>query len=84
MDVWCVLIFPNTRKGVIRLWIEWDTHVLTCNYQIPNLVSIQVGVWLNEHALKQVQGTIRDIVSELEQDGIDSNDGFRKVYQGGY
>ena len=39
---------------------------------------------LNEHALTQVQDTIRDIVSELEQDGIDSNDGFRKVYQGGY
>ena len=39
---------------------------------------------LNEFALTQVQDTIRDIVSELEQDGIDSNDGFRKVYQGGY
>jgi len=39
---------------------------------------------LNEYALKGVQGNIRELIAELEHDGIDSNDGFRKVYQGGY
>ena len=65
---------------------------MTVNELVDKLVDIEhsldVGVTnpplLNEHALKQVQNTIRDVVSELEQDGIDSNDGFRKVYQGGY
>ena len=27
---------------------------------------------------------VNEIISDLEHDGIDSNDGFRKVYQGGY
>ena len=27
---------------------------------------------------------VNELISDLEQDGIDSNDGFRKVYQGGY
>ena len=65
---------------------------MTVNELVDKLVDVEQSLdvgssnppILNEHALKQVQGTIRDIVSELEQDGIDSNDGFRKVYQGGY
>ncbi len=27
---------------------------------------------------------VNQLISDLENDGIDSNDGFRKVYQGGY
>ena len=65
---------------------------MTVNELVDKLVDIEQSLdvgssnppLLNEHALKQVQNTIRDVVSELEQDGIDSNDGFRKVYQGGY
>ena len=65
---------------------------MTINELVDKLVDIEQSLdvgssnppLLNEHALKQVQNTIRDVVSELEQDGIDSNDGFRKVYQGGY
>ena len=65
---------------------------MTVNELVDKLVDIEHSLdvggtnppILNEHALKQVQNTIRDFVSELEQDGIDSNDGFRKVYQGGY
>ena len=65
---------------------------MTVNELVDKLVDVEQSLdvgssnppILNEYALKQVQGTIRDIVSELEQDGIDSNDGFRKVYQGGY
>ena len=65
---------------------------MTVNELVDKLVDVEQSLdvdgtnppILNEYALKQVQDTIRDIVSELEQDGIDSNDGFRKVYQGGY
>jgi len=27
---------------------------------------------------------VNQLISDLENDGIESNDGFRKVYQGGY
>ena len=27
---------------------------------------------------------VNELISDLDNDGIDSNDGFRKVYQGGY
>jgi len=65
---------------------------MTINELVDKLIEVEQSLdtgtsqprVLNEHALNQVQDTIRDIVSELEQDGIDSNDGFRKVYQGGY
>ena len=65
---------------------------MTINELVDKLIEVEQSLdvggtnppILNEHALTQVQDTIRDIVSELEQDGIDSNDGFRKVYQGGY
>jgi len=39
---------------------------------------------LNEYRLKEIRGNVSEIISDLEHDGIDSNDGFRKVYQGGY
>ncbi len=65
---------------------------MTINELIDKLIEVQQSLdtgseepqVLNVHVLTQVQDTIHDIVSELEQDGIDSNDGFRKVYQGGY
>ena len=65
---------------------------MTLNELVDKLIEVEQSLdagssqprVLNEFALTQVQYTIRDIVSELEQDGIDSNDGFRKVYQGGY
>ena len=65
---------------------------MTVNELVDKLVEIEQSLntgteeprGLKEFALTEVQNTIRDIVSELEQDGIDSNDGFRKVYQGGY
>ena len=65
---------------------------MTVNELVDKLIEVEQSLdagssqprVLNEHALNQVQDTIRDIVSELEQDGIDSNDGFRTVYQGGY
>ena len=28
--------------------------------------------------------TVNELIYDLENDGVDSNDGFRKVYQGGY
>ena len=28
--------------------------------------------------------TVETKIFDLENDGVDSNDGFRKVYQGGY
>ena len=65
---------------------------MTINELVDKLIEVQQSLdtgseepqVLNVHVLTQVQDTIRNIVSELEQDGIDSNDGFRKVYQGGY
>ena len=65
---------------------------MTVNELVDKLIEVEQSLdtgtsqpqVLNVTILTQVQDTIRDIVSELEQDGIDSNDGFRKVYQGGY
>ena len=65
---------------------------MTINELVDKLIEIEQSLdtgteeprVLNEFALTQVQNTIRDVISDLEQDGIDSNDGFRKVYQGGY
>ena len=65
---------------------------MTINELVDKLIEIEQSLdtgteeprVLNEFALIQVQDTIRDVISDLEQDGIDSNDGFRKVYQGGY
>ena len=65
---------------------------MTINELVDKLIEIEQSLdtgtsqprVLNEFALPQVQDTIRDVISDLEQDGIDSNDGFRKVYQGGY
>ena len=34
--------------------------------------------------VRQAFDDVNELISDLEQDGIDSNDGFRKVYQGGY
>ena len=65
---------------------------MTINELVDKLVNIDNSLntgdeepkVLNELALSKIQNDIRDIISDLEQDGIDSNDGFRKVYQGGY
>ena len=65
---------------------------MTINELVDKLIEIEQSLdtgteeprVLNEFALTQVQNTIRDVISDLEQYGIDSNDGFRKVYQGGY
>ena len=65
---------------------------MTINELVDKLIKVEQSLdtgseeprVLNEFALTQVQDTIRDVISDLEQDGIDSNDGFRKVYQGGY
>ena len=34
--------------------------------------------------VKQAFDDVNELIHDLENDGIDSNDGFRKVYQGGY
>ena len=34
--------------------------------------------------VKQAFDDVNELIYDLENDGIDSNDGFRKVYQGGY
>ena len=34
--------------------------------------------------VRQAFDDVNQLISELENDGIESNDGFRKVYQGGY
>ena len=64
---------------------------MTVNELVDKLVDIEHSLQtsgeprlLNEHKLKEVRTDINDIISDLEHDGIDSNDGFRKVYQGGY
>ena len=67
-------------------------NIVTVNELVDKLIEVEQSLdtgtsqprVLNDFALTEVQDTIRDIISELEQDGIDSNDGFRKVYQGGY
>jgi hypothetical protein len=38
----------------------------------------------NDDNVRQAFDDVNELISDLEQDGIDSNDGFRKVYQGGY
>ena len=38
----------------------------------------------NDYNVRQACDDVNELISDLEQDGIDSNDGFRKVYQGGY
>ena len=64
---------------------------MTVNELVDRLVEIEHSLQtsgsprlLNESILKKVRTDINDIISDLEHDGIDSNDGFRKVYQGGY
>ena len=64
---------------------------MTVNELVDRLVEIEHSLQtsgsprlLNESILKEVRTDINDIISDLEHDGIDSNDGFRKVYQGGY
>ena len=64
---------------------------MTINELVDRLVEVNESLEttgepaiLNEHALKDVRNNVREIISDLEHDGIDSNDGFRKVYQGGY
>ena len=64
---------------------------MTVNELVDKLVEIEQSLrtsgspqLLNENILKEVRTDINDIISDLEHDGIDSNDGFRKVYQGGY
>ena len=34
--------------------------------------------------VRQAFDDVNELISDLENDGIESNDGFRKVYQGGY
>ena len=34
--------------------------------------------------VRQAFDDVNLLISDLENDGIESNDGFRKVYQGGY
>ena len=64
---------------------------MTVNELVDRLVEVEQSLrtsgsprLLNESILKGVRTDINDIISDLEHDGIDSNDGFRKVYQGGY
>ena len=64
---------------------------MTVNELVDRLVEIEHSLQtsssprlLNESILNEVRTDINDIISDLEHDGIDSNDGFRKVYQGGY
>tara|TARA_A100001391_G_C4984884_1_gene256413 strand:- start:458 stop:652 length:195 start_codon:yes stop_codon:yes gene_type:complete len=64
---------------------------MTVNELVDRLVEIEHSLQtsgtprlLNESILKQVRENVNEIISDLEHDGIDSNDGFRKVYQGGY
>mgnify|MGYP006908413180 FL=1 len=38
----------------------------------------------NDDNVKQAFDDVNELIYDLENDGIDSNDGFRKVYQGGY
>ena len=64
---------------------------MTVNELVDKLVEIEHSLQtsgtprlLNESVLKQVRENVNEIISDLDHDGIDSNDGFRKVYQGGY
>ena len=65
---------------------------MTVNELVDRLVEINqsletgnsVPPIINEHKLSEVRNNVNEIISDLEHDGIDSNDGFRKVYQGGY
>ena len=64
---------------------------MTVNELVDKLVEVSQSLetsseprLLNEYRLKEIRGNIGEIISDLEHDGIDSNDGFRKVYQGGY
>ena len=38
----------------------------------------------NDDNVKQAFDDVNELIYDLENDGIDSNDEFRKVYQGGY
>jgi|TARA_R110001592_G_scaffold250690_1_gene513297 uncharacterized linocin/CFP29 family protein len=38
----------------------------------------------NDENVRQAFDDVNQLISDLDNDGIDSNDGFRKVYQGGY
>ena len=38
----------------------------------------------NDDNVKQAFDDVNELIYDLENDGVDSNDGFRKVYQGGY
>ena len=38
----------------------------------------------NDENVRQAFDDVNQLISDLDNDGIDSNDAFRKVYQGGY
>ena len=64
---------------------------MTVNELVDRLIEVNESLetsgspaLLNESILKLVRENVNEIISDLEHDGIDSNDGFRKVYQGGY
>ena len=38
----------------------------------------------NDDNVRQAFDDVNELIYDLENDGVDSNDGFRKVYQGGY
>jgi hypothetical protein len=38
----------------------------------------------NDDNVRQAFDDVNELIHDLENDGVDSNDGFRKVYQGGY
>ena len=38
----------------------------------------------NDDNVKQAFDDVNELIYDLENDGVDSSDGFRKVYQGGY
>ena len=38
----------------------------------------------NDDNVRQAFDDVNELIYDLENDGIDSNDGIRKVYQGGY
>ena len=38
----------------------------------------------NDDNVRQAFDDVNELIYDLENDGVDSNDGIRKVYQGGY
>ena len=69
-----------TRNGRIEVTSVNDTRTLRNSRSTTSIFTEDS----NDDNVRQAFDDVNELIHDLENDGVDSNDGFRKVYQGGY